>query len=49
MNCVLLSIVLIKYKYFNFAQGSRILSILTYSYTIKKQYLNKISLIVKVL
>ena len=45
---MLLSIVLIKYKYFNFAQGSRILTILTYSYTIKNQYLIKISLIVKV-
>ena len=32
--------VLIKYKKFNFAQGSRILTILTYSYTIK----NNISL-----
>ena len=44
---MLLSIVLIKHKYVNFAQGSRILTILTYSYTIK-QYLIKISLIVKV-
>ena len=35
INCVLLSIVLIKYKYLNFAEGSRILTILTYSYTIK--------------
>ena len=40
------SIVLRKYKYFNFAQGSRILTILTYSYTIKQKYLIKISLIV---
>ena len=37
---MLLSIVLIKYKNFNFAQGSRLLTILTYSYTIK----NNISL-----
>ena len=37
---MLLSIVLIKYKKFNFAQGSRLLTILTYSYTIK----NNISL-----
>ena len=37
---MLLSIVLIKYKYFNFAQGSRLLTILIYSYTIK----NNISL-----
>ena len=37
---MLLSIVLIKYKTFNFAQGSRLLTILTYSYTIK----NNISL-----
>ena len=42
---MLLSIVLIKYKYFNFAQGSKIL---TYCYTIKKIYLITMSLIVKV-
>ena len=37
---MLLSIILIKYKKFNFAQGSRLLTILTYSYTI----INNISL-----
>ena len=46
---MLLSIVLIKYKYFNFAQGSRILTIFTYSYTIDETIVShKISLIVKV-
>ena len=45
---MLLLIVLITYENFKFGQGSRIRTLLTYSYTIKKQYLIKISLIVKV-